>query len=266
MKFFENLRPRTRKFFRFCFAGDGPVTRRSRLIAYWQGLANKHAGQPCFVIGNGPSLKVSDLSRLKGFTTIASNKIFLAFEETDWRPSYYTIGDPILWEKISSEICGRFDFVHSPDYLTKKGNLDNFVTWRSLWPNELDVKEPSKFSANGAWGFFGGHTITFENLQFAAHLGCNPIYIIGCDHYYAGEKGVALDQVVAAGAACNHFHKDYRAEGEVVNSAPIERMNQAYRAARLFSDRSGVKIYNATRGGELEAFERVDLDEVLAGC
>lgn len=265
MDIFTRFAQRSRKLIRFCFAGDGPVTRRSRLIAYWQGLANKHAGHPCFVIGNGPSLKVADLDRLKGFTTIASNKIFLAFEETDWRPSYYTIGDPILWEKIAEEICGMFDFVHSPDYITKKGNLDNFVTWRSLWPNELDEGEPNRFSSNGAWGFFGGHTITFENLQFAAHLGCDPIYIIGCDHFYEGEAGVPHGQVVAAGPRSNHFHKDYRAEGELVNSAPIEKMNLAYRAARNFSDRSGVKIYNATRGGKLEAFERADLDEILSG-
>lgn len=36
-----------------------------------------------------------------------------------------------------------------------------------------------------------------------------------------------------------------------------------YQCAKIEADRLGVKIYNATRGGMLEVFERVDLDEIL---
>ena len=37
----------------------------------------------------------------------------------------------------------------------------------------------------------------------------------------------------------------------------------AYARAREVCDRLGVKIYNATRGGKLEIFERANLDDVL---
>ena len=37
----------------------------------------------------------------------------------------------------------------------------------------------------------------------------------------------------------------------------------AYRAAEEMSYKRGIRIYNATRGGKLETFERVDFDEIF---
>ncbi len=33
---------------------------------------------------------------------------------------------------------------------------------------------------------------------------------------------------------------------------------------KKYADKNGVKIFNATRGGMLEVFERVDLDDMFA--
>ena len=40
-------------------------------------------------------------------------------------------------------------------------------------------------------------------------------------------------------------------------------MITAYKVAKKYTERTDVKIYNATRGGMLEVFERVNLDEVI---
>ena len=37
----------------------------------------------------------------------------------------------------------------------------------------------------------------------------------------------------------------------------------AYEAAEKYTESKGIKIYNATRGGMLEVFERVDLDSLF---
>jgi hypothetical protein len=71
------------------------VENNQRLCA----LYNIHQGKRCFVIGNGPSLRIADLDRLKGEITFASNKITLAFTETDWRPTYYTVCDAVVAEQ-----------------------------------------------------------------------------------------------------------------------------------------------------------------------
>ena len=52
---------------------------------------NTHKGETCFIIGNGPSLKVGDLTRIHelGIPSFAFNRIFCIFDETPWRPTYY---------------------------------------------------------------------------------------------------------------------------------------------------------------------------------
>jgi hypothetical protein len=119
------------------------------------------------------------------------------------------------------------------------------------------------FSNDACLGFYGGYTVTFENLQLAAHLGLNPIYIIGCDHYYAGESGIKKDSPVITGQQQNHFLPGYRSPGEVVNPAPIAEMTHSYESAQRFALRQGIQIFNASRGGHLEVFPRISLDMLL---
>ena len=45
-------------------------------------------------------------------------------------------------------------------------------------------------------------------------------------------------------------------------SPVIEQSTNDYRMYEDYSKSNGVKIYNATRGGELEVFERVDFDSI----
>lgn len=61
-------------------------------------LKDLHRGQHCFIVGNGPSLTIADLDRLQHEITFASNRITLAFEETKWRPTYYTLCDRVVAE------------------------------------------------------------------------------------------------------------------------------------------------------------------------
>lgn len=244
--------------------------RNKEFADYWQALKGKFCGKRGFVIGNGPSLRVNDLDLLKNEITIASNKIYLAFESTDWRPSFYTVCDPIVWKKIQSEIPGGIMRVHCPSYLEQNGLCSRpVIIWKSLtYAGVRRSKDPDflgvEFSDNACNGFYVSSTVTFENLQLAVHLGLNPIYIIGCDHFYAGETNVKPDNPIVAGSVQNHFHPDYRKPGEIVNPAPIHIMERGYKEARIFSDLSGVEIYNATRGGHLNIFKRVDLDAVLS--
>jgi hypothetical protein len=235
-------------------------------IDYFDSLKNKYAGQRGFVIGNGPSLKIADLERLQGEVCIASNKIYLAFEKTNWRPSFHTIADPLLWEKVKDSLGEMVPTVLIPHYLSESQTSTGDVkTFRFLGNASDPAAGTDKilFSDDFTIGCFGGYTVTYENLQLAVHLGLNPIYIIGCDHYYEGEKDVVPDQKIAAPSTSNHFVENYRDPGEIVYVAPIERMNRSYAIAHQFATVHGISILNATRGGFLEAFPRVNFDEIV---
>lgn len=226
---------------------------------YWAELKDKYKGQRGFVIGNGPSLKISDLDVLQSEVTIASNKIFMAFSQTEWRPDFYTVADPLVWEKIKLEVVKLFPQIHIPTYLPKLD--DNKIKyWKAA-----HLTPYTRFSGDLSDKAVSGQTVTFENIQIAVHLGLNPIYIIGCDHNYAGEhENVKAGIPIKQGDKQTHFIKGYRKTGEIVLPAPIQDMEIAYQYARDYCDKNGVKIYNATRGGRLEIFERASLDDVLA--
>jgi len=243
--------------------------RERRILAsrdYWKSLKNKHQGKRGFVIGNGPSLRLGDLERLNGEISIASNKIYLAFDQVSWRPTYYTVADRLLWRKIRREIGSYVGLIHVPEFIygIPYGIRKKIHCWRFLVEGKsFDEYSGVAFSDDITKGAYGGATITFDNLQLAAHLGLNPIYIIGCDHYYAGESDIVHDHAVRVGEQSNHFISGYRRPGEKVNPAPIDKMNDAYSRAQTFAEERGLEIYNATRGGHLEAFPRVILDSLF---
>ncbi len=234
-------------------------------VDYWRTLRGRHAGRGGFVIGNGPSLKMEHLDRLdlKGFVSIASNKIYLAFDQTRWRPTYHTVADACLMDKIEQELPRHLSQTHVPASSRHRFKGATVHPWHDLLGPGPSPEQSADFSDDLTIGAFAGATITFFNLQFAAHLGLNPIYIIGCDHYYAGEKNVKKDQKVAAPDTSNHFITGYRKPGEIVNPAPIEVMDLAFRHARVWADRHGLEIYNCTEGGFLEAFKRMPLEQAL---
>ena len=54
-----------------------------------ESLRNAYAGRRAFIIGNGPSLRCLDLSRLAGEVTFGVNGIFYLFDELGFKPTFY---------------------------------------------------------------------------------------------------------------------------------------------------------------------------------
>lgn len=44
---------------------------------------------------------------------------------------------------------------------------------------------------------------------------------------------------------------------------PLDFATMTFEKAREYADGHGIKIYNATRGGKLEVFERVNFDKLF---
>ena len=173
----------------------------------------------------------------------------------------------MVWQKIRNELSVHFSTVHieNTPYLPYDNKLDIKVrAWNSLEPVENPFVDSPKFSYDLAKGICNGYSITYANLQFAVHLGLNPIYLIGCDHHYEGEaKLPANTQVQVKPKQQNHFIEGYRQPGEIVYNAPLDDLTEAYKNAKAFSDKNGITIYNATRGGHLDIFPRIDYDTLF---
>jgi len=214
-------------------------------------LKGKHQGQRCFIIGNGPSLKVEDLDKLLLHNEIsfASNYISQIFSQTNWRPTYYSVMDDRLQRNpnnVISKTTADIKFFRSESYLwTRK------VHGICIWLNAVIQR---KFSEDITSQIYFRSTITYALIQIAVYMGFKEIYLIGMDNIFA--KTMNRDGTIVENKGIqSHFYKQ---DKYVVGSA--WEMNIAYGAAKEYADIHGIKIINATRGGQLEVFPRVDFD------
>lgn len=215
-------------------------------------LKDKHRGERCFIIATGPSLTIEDLEKLHGETTFSMNSICLAFDETDWRPTYFGIQDRNVLERLRDRIERlESECVFIGDNIAGEipGKENHYVFPLNLMNHRMAHKKyHSKFSADSFSVVYSGYSITYSLLQIAVYMGFKEIYLLGADCSYP-EKG-------------KHHFKEYGHIDPSFREAR-EQMIAAYKVAKTFADEHGIKIFNATRGGALEVFERVNLDEVL---
>ena len=64
---------------------------------------NRYTGKRCFVIGNGPSLKNTELSLLKDEYTFGMNRIYLAFEDLGFQTSFLVSVNDLVIEQCHQD-------------------------------------------------------------------------------------------------------------------------------------------------------------------
>lgn len=213
-----------------------------------------YEGKRCFIIATGPSLTISDLELLKEEYTFSMNSVCLAYEKTKWRATFFGIQDRFVYQKLESIIKNNVketvfigdnlakDFTISPDYiqfpLNEKYHLFEQKIGRYF----------AKFSEDCYHMVYDGYSITYSLIEIAAYMGFKEIYLLGADCNYLADKS-------------NHFI-EYGLYDRNCTSAK-DRMVVAYLEAKKYAESHNIAIYNATRGGALEVFPRVNLEEVL---
>ena len=232
-----------------------------------ESFRHRHRQQRAFIIGNGPSLHTSDLEKLKGEITFASNKIYLSFEQTAWRPTYYAVEDKLVMTQNYNRIKGLDGFVKFiPRYLNQWVPAIENAVYFDLKIKNFYPDQPG-FSNDAADMICWGSNVSYTLIQIAAYMGIKEIYLIGIDHHLTLPDLRDPDDpnILISQGECNHFHPDYRKPGEKWFVPNLEVSIRSYEAAREALAAMGGKIYNASRGGKLEVFPRMDFDSVVCG-
>ena len=102
------------------------------------------------------------------------------------------------------------------------------------------------------------------NLQLAYYLGCNEIFLVGFDHHYKIPSKIDDHVITSQGDDFNHVHPNYFGKGYRWHDPNLARMEQAYSEARRFLDARGIRVQNATVGGQLGIFERIDYSQLFS--
>lgn len=214
----------------------------------------KHQGERCFIVANGPSLLKNNLNLLTNEKTFGMNRIYLHFNETSFRPTYYVASNELVLDQFAREISqldmpkflnwnqrSCFD-VHDPNCIFVKTKLvvrDSF---------QVDLTRPLAF----------GGTVTFVALQIAYYMGFQKVILIGLDHKYA-DKGVPnKTEKRMVDHDESHFHPNYFPKGVKWQLPDLLRSEIAYEIARKAFENAGREILDATVQGYCRVFKKVD--------
>lgn len=223
---------------------------------------NLHKGQRCFIIGTGPSLKVCDLEMIKDEISFGSNRIFEIFDKTSWRPTYYINQDLKVIEKFSDEIREikvrrKFLQVEAKSLFDDEKDISYFLLpYLKYYPRKaVFSKHVNRFIGQG-------FTVTYGAIQLAYYMGFREVYLLGIDHNYS----ISLDAngIPVVDNAVKDYFEGSTASNIGMNLPRVAESTLAYLTASSFcKTHNNFQVYNATRGGKLEAFPRVDFDSIV---
>jgi hypothetical protein len=219
-----------------------------------------HKGQRAFIVANGPSLKQTDLSKLKNEITFGMNRIYLMFPELGFSTTYLVAVNDLVIEQTASDLAGLA--------------MPKFLSWRSrrYFPSNLPITqlptfiyttyESPSFSTDVRGRVWEGATVTNVTLQLAFHMGFRQVILIGADHNYTA-TGKPNTTVTSQGDDPNHFSPAYFGKGFRWQRPDLETSEIGYTMARDAYRAAGREILDATIGGKLTIFPKVEYNQLF---
>lgn len=243
-----------------------------RLKNDWKSVKDKYEGERVFLIGNGPSLNETALYMLKDEYTMCFNRFNVMFERINWLPSFYACTDDLVAHNISSdinnEIVPKVQYAFFPLIHNRGTDFRNFINDKEniLWlcPKSDDNKINLPISTTGP-------TVAYPALDILIYLGFSEIYIIGMDMNYqihnTAKELSGLEIEAQDDDDPNHFDPRYFGKGKQYHQPvqkTVDNILNAMVTANKKACRTKTSIYNATYGGKVEAFKRVNFDSLFS--
>jgi len=217
---------------------------------------NIHRGKRCFIIGNGPSLSQTDLHPLKNEITFGLNRIYLLFDKIGFATTYLVVINRYVIEQFYFEIA-KIPCIKFFNWYYRKS-----VEYTS---DTLFIRPGFKirFSKNPiTQGVWEGSTVTYVAMQLAYYMGFSKVILVGVDHFF-NSKGNAHELIISNGDDVNHFDPNYFGKGIKWQLPDLETSEKAYIMARDVFNSDGREIVDATIGGKLSVFPKVDYNNLI---
>lgn len=224
---------------------------------------NRHKGERCFLIANGPSLKPEDLELLKDEICFGCNKIYYLYDKTTWRPNYYCILDIDYIYRYQDEIFKNIDTtIFTNDVVAKNIKKENKRDKKIVYAKQIIYSDFKAYPnlMNYTYATKQGTIMSFC-MAVAMYMGFKEIYILGMDnnsttsgnHFVGYKEDESLTDNLEKRIKQNGWDKNHW------KSQTEYEMNEF----RKYADTHGISITNVTRGGCLEIFNRQKLEEVV---
>lgn len=238
-------------------------------------LRDRHAGQRCFILGNGPSLATQDLSGIAGEILISCNSGHVFTRSRGLAATYHAVVDDVFarhenaWfldEMRELERAGTtlLTSLRIADALAARDAPEKVFAVHQIlasdFPRSRVDRMPDLTRAQ-----FGYLSVIHMSIACALYMGFREIYLLGCD----------MDYFVDPQRTFEHSYGDARlGEGglsasELFGWDQVELMTWCLREFRAFdalgrtAELNGRRIFNAGVGGALNVFPRVELERLV---
>jgi hypothetical protein len=251
---------------------SGRILRRQRPFAGNETLRDRHRGRRCFIVATGPSVKNQDLRQLAGELVITVSNAYLHQHCDVFKPAYHCVpqitygkmtpDDVLRWFADMDAQLGSTEMVlsNSERDLVTGANLFKARAVHYLGFENRPPNPDSSICPDLAAPVPGPQSVPVMALMLALYMGCKDIYLLGVDHdffltrsytyFYERSPVSDLDSSVAAnGQVTSSRYEEFHV---------LNLLWRQYRWLRNCAEADGRRIYNATDGGELDEFERVD--------
>jgi len=228
-------------------------TSRSRIAA----LYDCHRDERCFIMGNGPSLRQMDLGRLRGEITFGMNRVYPSFADWGFATTYYVSINDLVVQQCAAEIQAL--------------PTTKFIAWHAnrffqRFPEDLiflyTTYTGPGFQLDMTRRIWEGATVTNVALQLAYYMGIQQVVLIGVDHRFK-TSGAPNQTVTSQGDDEDHFSPDYFGKGFRWQLPDLQTSEAGYRLAREAFRRGGREVVDATIGGDLRVFPKVDYNSLF---
>lgn len=222
-------------------------------------LKGKFEGKRAFIIATGPSLQLEDVNLLADEYTIGVNSIFKLYDKMGWTPSFYMCLDKMSYEKFvqfedyNLDKCAKLNcFINS--LCSDNRNSLKTIKLHTCWLDHIWNFGSRKFKYNSelTYGIYDFYSVTHSAILLCIYLGFKEVYFTGVDNNYMGSQ--------------THFEESKGDDNYDYKEAlrTQQAMDAGYEEVFKIAEKINVKIYNATRGGCVKPFPRVNLQDLFA--
>lgn len=214
---------------------------------------NIHQGETAFLIGNGPSVRIEDLEKLKGNITFCCNKFYMSYADHSFRPTYTVSADDKMIEDFGNEIVRNSEGIVWFCSAFPIQQEEKEFEWVFLQSKKLRLEKDALL----AGAYHTGATL-LAALQIGYYMGIRKFVLYGVDHNFKYDSSDAKSSRTEG----NHFIGNYR-EGKTWYVPNTERIEDSFRKmADLLESQEGWLI-NASRETKLPHIKRVLFEDCL---
>lgn len=247
------------------------------IIEQNQKFKNIHQGQRVFILCTGSSVKQMDLCKLQNEKVMAVSNFFLHKDLKIIKPDYYCVAPLIYNEKYTQRVV--HDWLEE---LEKKVGDSQYI----FCINEKKIIDKYHLFSNKEvnYVYFGKNSPYYDDvdltnailpvqsvpimcIQIAMYMGFKEIYLVGTEHSELRTKEYSYfydrkESIFGDKDSCVDKNSQIICTTDQSLTATYNLWSQ-YKLMKSIAETKSIKIYNATKGGMLDLFERVDFEKLF---